>query len=88
MLELPSRTYEFASSLSFFWRRNCNGIRVAGLAVLGLTTFYIFSIFYEWRLDFNRRYDHCFRDISFSLAESIALFARVGGGIIQKPMLC
>jgi K(+)-stimulated pyrophosphate-energized sodium pump len=66
------------------------GLGVAGLAVLGLTTFFIFSsTFYEWRLDFNRRYDHCLETLAgFSLgAESIALFARVGGGIIQKPML-
>jgi K(+)-stimulated pyrophosphate-energized sodium pump len=66
------------------------GLGVAGLAVLGLTTFlYFSSIFYEWRLDFNRRYDHCLETLAgFSLgAESIALFARVGGGIYTKPML-
>jgi Na+/H+-translocating membrane pyrophosphatase len=37
-------------------------------------------------LDFNRRYDHCLETLAgFSLgAESIALFARVGGGIYTK----
>jgi K(+)-stimulated pyrophosphate-energized sodium pump len=47
MLELPSRTYEFASSLkSFFGGGTVMGLGVAGLAVLGLTTFYIFLPFF------------------------------------------
>jgi Na+/H+-translocating membrane pyrophosphatase len=41
MLELPSRTYEFASSLkSFFGGGTVMG--VAGLAVLGLTFIFFF----------------------------------------------
>jgi Na+/H+-translocating membrane pyrophosphatase len=39
-----------------------------------LTTFFYFSsTFYEWRLDFNRRYDHCLETLAgFSLgAESM-----------------
>jgi K(+)-stimulated pyrophosphate-energized sodium pump len=86
MLELQAARTSLPQALKFLWRRNCNGIRVAGLAVLGLTTFFIFFFHFEWRLDFNRRYDHCLETLAgFSLgAESIALFARVGGGIYTK----
>jgi Na+/H+-translocating membrane pyrophosphatase len=56
---------------------------VAGLAVLGLTFFYFLPFLHEWHMDFNRGHDNRLRNIGrFSLgAESIALFARVGGGI-------
>jgi Na+/H+-translocating membrane pyrophosphatase len=40
------------------------GLGVAGLAVLGLTSFFIFSsISYEWHMDFNRGHDNRLRNI-------------------------
>jgi K(+)-stimulated pyrophosphate-energized sodium pump len=62
------------------------GLGVAGLAVLGLTSFFIFLPFlHEWHMDFNRGHDNRLKTLaSFLGAESIALFARVGGGIYTK----
>ena len=63
------------------------GLGVAGLAVLGLTAFFIIFFNCLWVvLGQTLRYDNCFRNISRILlgAESIALFARVGGGIYTK----
>ncbi|CAM4102895.1 sodium-translocating pyrophosphatase [Gillisia hiemivivida] len=64
------------------------GLGVAGLAVLGLTSFFIFFFWYfmggEWTntLDMTIVLETL---AGFSLgAESIALFARVGGGIYTK----
>ncbi|WP_372919489.1 sodium-translocating pyrophosphatase [Salegentibacter sp.] len=64
------------------------GLGVAGLAVLGLTTFFIIFFHYfmggEWT-DTNQMTIVLETLAGFSLgAESIALFARVGGGIYTK----
>jgi Na+/H+-translocating membrane pyrophosphatase len=71
-------------ALKFFWWRNRNGTGVAGLAVLGLTSFFSSSISLNgtWT---STGHDNRLRNIGrFSLgAESIALFARVGGGIYK-----
>ena len=66
------------------------GLGVAGLAVLGLTTFFIifFHIFMGgvWGADGTEKMTIVLETLAgFSLgAESIALFARVGGGIYTK----
>jgi Na+/H+-translocating membrane pyrophosphatase len=61
--------------------RNRNGFGV-GLAVLGLTSFFIFFHFFMNGTWTSRGHDNRLRNIIFFLgAESIALFARVGGGI-------
>jgi K(+)-stimulated pyrophosphate-energized sodium pump len=66
------------------------GLGVAGLAVLGLTTFFIifFHIFMDgiWGIDGTEKMTVVLETLAgFSLgAESIALFARVGGGIYTK----
>jgi Na+/H+-translocating membrane pyrophosphatase len=58
---------------------------LVGLAVLGLTLSLSFLL-HEWHMDFNRGHDNRLRNIGrfFLGAESIALFARVGGGIYTK----
>lgn len=64
------------------------GLGVAGLAVLGLSLFFLFFLGYfmkggEW--DYNQMTMVLEALAGFSLgAESIALFARVGGGIYTK----
>ena len=60
------------------------GLGVAGLAVLGLTCFFIASITSLWVVCGSAN-DYVLETLAgFSLgAESIALFARVGGGIIH-----
>ena len=64
------------------------GLGVAGLAVLGLTAFFIFSIIcsWHWRSILTDKMTIVLETLAgFSLgAESIALFARVGGGIYTK----
>jgi K(+)-stimulated pyrophosphate-energized sodium pump len=66
------------------------GLGVAGLAVLGLTTFFIifFNFFMDgtWGVDGTEKMTIVLETLAgFSLgAESIALFARVGGGIYTK----
>ncbi len=66
------------------------GLGVAGLAVLGLTTFFIifFHVFMDgvWGIDGTEKMTIVLETLAgFSLgAESIALFARVGGGIYTK----
>jgi len=66
------------------------GLGVAGLAVLGLTTFFIifFHVFMGgvWGIDGTEKMTIVLETLAgFSLgAESIALFARVGGGIYTK----
>ncbi len=66
------------------------GLGVAGLAVLGLTTFFIFFYHYfmggTWGIDGTEKMTIVLETLAgFSLgAESIALFARVGGGIYTK----
>ncbi len=66
------------------------GLGVAGLAVLGLTTFFIvfFNVFMDgvWGIDGTEKMTVVLETLAgFSLgAESIALFARVGGGIYTK----
>ena len=66
------------------------GLGVAGLAVLGLTTFFIifFHVFMDgvWGVDGTDKMTIVLETLAgFSLgAESIALFARVGGGIYTK----
>ncbi len=66
------------------------GLGVAGIAVLGLTTFFIifFHIFMDgiWGIDGTEKMTVVLETLAgFSLgAESIALFARVGGGIYTK----
>jgi K(+)-stimulated pyrophosphate-energized sodium pump len=66
------------------------GLGVAGLAVLGLTGFFIifFHFFMNsvWGVDGNEKMTILLETLAgFSLgAESIALFARVGGGIYTK----
>jgi K(+)-stimulated pyrophosphate-energized sodium pump len=66
------------------------GLGVAGLAVLGLSSLFIFFFYKFMGLSFaNGGYDSMTRVLEvlagFSLgAESIALFARVGGGIYTK----
>jgi K(+)-stimulated pyrophosphate-energized sodium pump len=66
------------------------GLGVAGLAVLGLTTFFIifFHVFMDgvWGIDGTEKMTVVLETLAgFSLgAESIALFARVGGGIYTK----
>jgi len=66
------------------------GLGVAGLAVLGLTGFFIvfFHIFMDgvWGIDGTEKMTVVLETLAgFSLgAESIALFARVGGGIYTK----
>jgi Na+/H+-translocating membrane pyrophosphatase len=56
---------------------------VAGLAVLGLTLSFLFLPFlYEWHMDFKEDMTIVLETLAgFFGAESIALFARVGGGI-------
>ena len=71
---------------SIFWWWYCNGIRCCWFALLGLDAFFICSInFYGWAGP-NYRHDIVLETLAgFSLgAESIALFARVGGGIYTK----
>ncbi len=63
------------------------GLGVAGLAVLGLSV--LFVVFYHMFADAQYNYDNMTRVLEvltgFSFgAESIALFARVGGGIYTK----
>ena len=60
------------------------GLGVAGLAVLGLTVFFI--AFYQFYLNGEWKMIMVLETLAgFSLgAESIALFARVGGGIYTK----
>ena len=66
------------------------GLGVAGLAVLGLTGFFIFFFHYfmdgVWGVDGTEKMTIVLETLAgFSLgAESIALFARVGGGIYTK----
>ena len=66
------------------------GLGVAGLAVLGLTAFFIFFFHYfmdgVWGADGTEKMTIVLETLAgFSLgAESIALFARVGGGIYTK----
>ena len=66
------------------------GLGVAGLAVLGLTSFFIFFFHYfmggVWGVDGTEKMTIVLETLAgFSLgAESIALFARVGGGIYTK----
>jgi len=66
------------------------GLGVAGLAVLGLTTFFIFFFHFfmggVWGADGTEKMTVVLETLAgFSLgAESIALFARVGGGIYTK----
>jgi K(+)-stimulated pyrophosphate-energized sodium pump len=66
------------------------GLGVAGLAVLGLTAFFIvfFHVFMDgvWGIDGSEKMTIVLETLAgFSLgAESIALFARVGGGIYTK----
>ncbi len=66
------------------------GLGVAGLAVLGLTAFFIFFFHYfmggTWGADGTDKMTIVLETLAgFSLgAESIALFARVGGGIYTK----
>ena len=64
------------------------GLGVAGLAVLGLTAFFIifFNIFMDGQWTSNDQMTIVLETLAgFSLgAESIALFARVGGGIYTK----
>ena len=66
------------------------GLGVAGLAVLGLTAFFIFFFHYfmggVWGVDGTEKMTVVLETLAgFSLgAESIALFARVGGGIYTK----
>jgi K(+)-stimulated pyrophosphate-energized sodium pump len=66
------------------------GLGVAGLAVLGLTAFFIFFFHYfmngTWGVDGTEKMTIVLETLAgFSLgAESIALFARVGGGIYTK----
>ncbi len=64
------------------------GLGVAGLAVLGLTAFFIFFYKFLWAADmsFGNNMTIVLETLAgFSLgAESIALFARVGGGIYTK----
>ena len=66
------------------------GLGVAGLAVLGLTAFFIFFFHYfmggVWGVDGTEKMTIVLETLAgFSLgAESIALFARVGGGIYTK----
>ena len=66
------------------------GLGVAGLAVLGLTAFFIFFFHYfmggSWANGGTERMTIVLETLAgFSLgAESIALFARVGGGIYTK----
>ncbi|MFA7273771.1 MAG: sodium-translocating pyrophosphatase [Crocinitomicaceae bacterium] len=66
------------------------GLGVAGLAVLGLTTFFIFFYHFfmggAWGADGTDKMTIVLETLAgFSLgAESIALFARVGGGIYTK----
>ena len=63
------------------------GLGVAGLAVLGLTAFFIFFTTCSWvEMDSTDRMTIVLETLAgFSLgAESIALFARVGGGIYTK----
>jgi K(+)-stimulated pyrophosphate-energized sodium pump len=64
------------------------GLGVAGLAVLGLTAFFIFFYQYFMGGEWTNSYDMLVvleTLAGFSLgAESIALFARVGGGIYTK----
>ncbi len=66
------------------------GLGVAGLAVLGLTAFFIifFHVFMDgtWGVDGTAKMTIVLETLAgFSLgAESIALFARVGGGIYTK----
>ncbi len=66
------------------------GLGVAGLAVLGLTAFFIFFFHYfmggTWGPDGTEKMTIVLETLAgFSLgAESIALFARVGGGIYTK----
>jgi hypothetical protein len=46
------------------------GLGVAGLAVLGLTSFFIFLPFlHEWHMDFNRGHDNRLRN-SFLLEQN------------------
>ncbi|MCS6934934.1 MAG: sodium-translocating pyrophosphatase [Chitinophagales bacterium] len=63
------------------------GLGVAGLAVLGLS--FLFMVFYKMFVGSGYNYDEMTRALEvltgFSVgAESIALFARVGGGIYTK----
>ena len=64
------------------------GLGVAGLAVLGLTAFFIFFFWYFMGSEWTNTMDMTIvleTLAGFSLgAESIALFARVGGGIYTK----
>ncbi len=64
------------------------GLGVAGLAVLGLTSFFIFFFWYFMGSEWTNTLDMTIvleTLAGFSLgAESIALFARVGGGIYTK----
>ncbi|TMM32320.1 sodium-translocating pyrophosphatase [Polaribacter aestuariivivens] len=64
------------------------GLGVAGLAVLGLTAFFIFFFWYFMGSEWTSTMDMTIvleTLAGFSLgAESIALFARVGGGIYTK----
>ena len=64
------------------------GLGVAGLAVLGLTAFFIFFYKFLWSpgITFTENMTIVLETLAgFSLgAESIALFARVGGGIYTK----
>jgi len=64
------------------------GLGVAGLAVLGLTAFFIFFFWYFMGSEWTNTMDMLIvleTLAGFSLgAESIALFARVGGGIYTK----
>jgi K(+)-stimulated pyrophosphate-energized sodium pump len=64
------------------------GLGVAGLAVLGLTSFFIFFFWYFMGSEWTSTMDMTIvleTLAGFSLgAESIALFARVGGGIYTK----
>ncbi|BDB56605.1 sodium-translocating pyrophosphatase [Flavobacterium ammonificans] len=66
------------------------GLGVAGLAVLGLTAFFIFFFHFfmdgVWGVDGTEKMTIVLETLAgFSLgAESIALFARVGGGIYTK----
>ena len=66
------------------------GLGVAGLAVFGLSVIFIFLFQFfmggEWSIDGNEKMTLVLETLAgFSLgAESIALFARVGGGIYTK----
>ena len=68
------------------------GLGVAGLAVLGLTTFFIafYAIFMDGKWTSTMDMTIVLETLAgFSLgAESIALFARVGGGIYTKSCGC